>query len=309
MAVADIVAKIAAATWVEELFQTNIWMTNTNDKSGDFPGWGNSVGYPKDASQTGGSPGYATQASSITVDSTVSQLEWGTPEKVNASEELLTINKQYAIDRLINPVQTAQVRPSFMESAVRHSARVGREYVNAQIRAQILADVTKTAGVDVSVTVANWGKDAHVTAMKQALRDAADIADDRFWAQGTRRVVMSPATIRILADGLAGDRNFIQNGDNERAIREGLWGRYMGWDLIGDNSLGGSAHTASDDAKHPFIYLTNDGGFGCYYAGELTQMRVFQSETYKAQRMQGLFTFGVAVVEDNKIFRGESVIT
>ena len=302
MAVADIVPKIAGAAFLQPYIQNNIWMSLVDDVSAELPGYGDTLTLPSDDT-----PYAAESADDISVDQqTLNNLKWEPPKLADASAVELVINKQFQVNTLINPVQERRVRPSFLVNAARKNSEKLREQANSDIRAEFVAGKPADAALRVSTTAAAWGNEAHQDAVLKAIGDARVKADYAYWPSASRVCVVSPAIQDVVVAGMERKNIHFAEGLNDRLVQMGVFAMYRGWELVVDNSLE-EGRGAANDANHPFFYMNR--GVGLAYAGELRQMRTFQSEVYVGMMMQGLYTYGVKATETSKLMRGESNIT
>lgn len=306
MANADVIAKIAGAMWLQDFYQSNVWPMLSMDVSADIPGYGDRIEIPSD------NTAYATNAlHSITaanlISETVADHQWTAPIAVTAGKVDLILDKQYDLNVLIGTVLQRRVRPSFMASAMFHSARVFREKFNADVRGALDAAAAGQQLTPVATTAANFGNDAHKTEIIKTLRDAKEAADYAHWPRGMDRYcVVSPAYHDIITDYLVSEKLLLVQGATDRAVIEGDVMRFQSWTILMDDSLP-EGKTADDDANHTMYFINRGQGFA--FAQELRTLRVIDSEVYRGQLLQGIMTHGMVITRPSKIRIAKANIT
>lgn len=303
MAISDMVAKIAAARFEENFYQSNIWMSLVDDRSSEIAEHGDTVQIPVDGTEY-----EANDISSAggRADATRTQLQWTTPTIVTGNKVDLVANKSYDINVLVGTLQERITRPSFINKASQSTARAFREKLNADLRATF--DGVTAARTAISTSSANFGNEAHQNAVDKALRDARVHADYLSWPRGGARVVVvSPAYYDLIDENII-DKNvyFNASSTNDLAAIEGEVMRWRGWTIVMDDSLAeGTANT--DDGNHNMYFMNR--GQGLAYAGVLMNMTMIRSEIYRGNLVQGLMAYGSAVINPTKLMLQKTSIT
>ena len=295
---ADIIARTASAVWLEDFYQMNVWPALAADMSSEIPGYGDRIEMPSDDTA------YAMNAlHSITtanlIGTNVANHQWSTPIAVTGNKVDLVLDKAYDISVLIGTVLQRRVRPSYMESAVKHSARVFREKFNADVRGALDAAAGPQQLTAITTTAANYGAAAHITAIGNTLRTAKETADYAHWPRGSNRVcVASPSYHDLIGERII-DRNIrLQGTANDMALIFGEVLYYQGWTIVMDDSL--DEGKAAGDGDHHTLYFVNRGeGFG--FAQEIRGLRIVDSEVYRGQLLQGIMTHGAVINRPSKI--------
>lgn len=320
MAVSTIVAKIAAAYFLIPYYQSNVWMGITKDVSGEIPGYGDALEIPTDISLRSGGVGteYANSypndvSGTYTEDANLTQAAFTAPKLVDAAKVTLNIDQARDLNILLTGIQARRVRPSFAESIMRHNARRIMEEVNDDLRGAIDASApTRNTSLNITVPNANFGDITgtgnanHGANILKALADAQEAADYRHWPEGMRIAVVSPAYRRVIVEALEEKNIHLISDYNDRLVQMGVVAQYRGWNIVVDDSL--PASKAAGATGHT-MYFFAQPGVGLCYAGELREMRVVQSEVYRGQLFQGVYTWGKVVAESEKIMRAVTTIT
>ena len=314
MAVADIVPVVHSAAFLQPYIQDNIWMQMVRDDSRLVAGRGDTISYPSDETD------YETLApvdDSTNLgrgyDATLAQIKWADPHLVTAGKVDLVLNKFYNVNAIVHTTQDLRTLPGMLQNVMRKQSERLTEQANKDIRDEF---DTLTAGrvagtthadLNIAVTSANWGNDAHLNAIVEAIKTATVAADYAKIPRAGRTVVVSPAVAALIREKLVSDRNFLVRGATDTAMLEAALGMYDGWTIVPDNSMGDGGTTANDDAEHTMYYLRR--GVGVAYAGDLRRMRSFESEEWKGILSRGEYAYGVKVIEPSKVFRGTHTIS
>ena len=303
MAISDIVAKIAGAQFERQFYQNNIWAALLDDKSAEFPGYGNTLEIPIPSAV----PTPTDISSDYTVDATESNAKFTTPTIATASKVDLILNKAYDLNILVNTLAERRTRPSLVASEAEKAARAFREELNEDLRDTFDA-VAATASLAIATASGNFGNAAHQTAVDDALREARVVADSRHWDRGLGRVcVVGPRYHDLITEELV-DKNphFVTRTSMDDALIEGELFRYRGWTILMDDSLGiGTGGT--DDAFHSIYFTTR--GDGIAFGQDLRGVKTVDSEIYRGQLVQGVVAWGSVVKQTTKLLRAATTIT
>ena len=319
MALSDAIQNLAYARFLEPFQQENLWLNFVQDFSAEFPGYGNSLVLPTDSGakqSTAPDPtsvGYvpADRSSTYTPDSTAEQNKWADPSVTGLQTVTLTIDQVRDVSKQISYISERRIRPSLIESAARHSAREMMEAINADIRDELLTAQNAegpTQRTALSATAAQFGAAADTQVLTPLLNELANAqlaADVAFWPNDGRVCVVSPRIHKYITDKLQAEKLYLVNENPQFAV-EGMTVRYKGWEIVKDNSRGDGV-TANDDNRHFLAYLRRGVGVG--YAGELSMFRTFESEIYRSMVIHGLFSWGVKVIEPEKVLVTQFNIT
>ena len=214
MPVADVIAKVSAARFQEAYQQANIWAGLVNDLSAEIPGYGDTLDLPSDTST------YTVTdiSSTYTVDATIANAAWGPPTGINAARVQLQLNKAYKVNTLVTSLQQRRVRPSFLESAMRHSAREMTEQVNKDIRETFDAAAAAQKLPHIETTAANFGNAAHQKLIFDKLGEAQEgKVAYLHWPPAGRVCVVSPAYYNALVTYLINEKLFLIRGGTDDA--------------------------------------------------------------------------------------------
>lgn len=305
MANSDIIARVFSPVFQEIYHQENIWLGLVRDFSNELE-FGDRIELPSDA-LTGYTPQQANSArlASQLSPASAADVAWGTPTVTSANKVDLIVNKLYELDTVIGRVAEGVVRPSLLESAVRHSAREFNEVINDDIRKEFDTAGSGQQVSNISVTAANFGNDAHVTAIIKAFRDASKSMNVGYLPKDNRYVVMSPAYYDLTVNWLIEEKLFLVQGGTDMAVINNTVPRFRGFDIYSDNSMA-SAETASS-ANHFMYWGLRGEGIG--HAMKMRYMNVFESEQYKGMRAQSQVFYGNLINQPSKIRLTKTTIT
>ena len=313
MATADIVAQQYVARWELEWYQDNIWSMLARDYTSEKAEFGDRLVLPSDATVYRND---ALDANSVLQETTVAglqgtdpaNLEYGTPIVATANGVSLIMDKTYKVNELIGEMVEGRLQPSLLQSAAEHQARVMREQFNKDIRDKFAAAAAPQRLTPIGTSSANWGNDAHKTAINSAILQA-ELAFDYAHAPrmpGRRYAAGNPADIQLLQTYLIDKNYHFMGPTNDQMINDGVLMRYRGFDFYPDSSLGAGT-TNTDDRKHDWFFGVRGEGIG--YAIENRSMRVVQSERYIGWLVIGWMSHGAVINQPSKVRIAQTNIT
>ena len=198
-----------------------------------------------------------------------------TPEAMSDEGQDLVIDQANAFAFLVDDIDKAQSVPGLAEEYQRkavHGLAVARDtYV-----ANLIKGATNATTAD--------GKDAD--AIKEAL-DLAIVAlrERNFDEDGV--IEITPAVYNVFKNHL-----ITLSTNNPELIKKGVVGVYDGFDVIMSNNM-------AKDATHAYCCVR--GKKAIAFAGQINEVEAFRSDTYFADVVRGLDTFGAKVIDNARI--------
>ena len=308
-----ILSEIMGATFVERLYQMNLWRNYVQDYSSELP-YGKSIKIPvisPDSDKTGVANAYEDTPADLanySEDSTAAQLLRGTPQMFGVGEVTLNVNQEKEVDFIVSAVAERRVRPPLMAA---HTAQVARritEQINQDIRV-IYDGAANEVSSAIATTSAAFGNAAHQDKIAAALIEAQIVADGspHYFPENGRICITSPRNYAAVVAYLIKEKLYLTTGITDRAVADADVVRFAGWTIIKDNSLG-TGKAASDDATNSFYFLAQ-GYPAVAGAYELSGMRTFDSEVYRAMRTTGIYTYGHVIQADHRLLIQKTNIT
>lgn len=307
MANVDNLTKIFRARFLESFYQTNIWPGLMENVSAEIPAGSNALDMPYDTTNYAVKEGdFNAQVgpASQTQDQARTALERGDPTVVSTAKRTLTMDQIAEIDYLIGEVAEMNIRPSQIDSAARHTARVVAEKMNLEIREAYDAATEGTLTV-VTTAAGDFGNAAHRTGLVGQFREAQKRANINHWPRDGRTVVMSPVAYDLFVEDLIEKKLLLVQGATDVAVREGELVRYRGWDVTVDDSMP-SSEAANSLSMYTYWFRR---GEGLAYADRLIGVRTIASEKYRGDRLVGQMQYGLLINQPGKLMIGKNTIT
>lgn len=304
MPLADTIGQVYQARFQVEYRQDNVWMAVADDQSAQLGMGSDRIQIPTDAE--GEELSERTRANVLS--GTASDHEWGAPDVVNGDVVTVQLNQFYDIDMLVPTHIQAQSRPNWIAKKSMDAARLFREQVSNDIRAEFNNAPAASRLADISFTSAEWtagGSDVQ-DALLSKLAEAELSLDAARMPKPGRYCIVGPYDYNLMVSRLIELKLYLVQGANDTAAIDGMIPRYRGFNIQMDNSLGiGTA--ATDDLNH-YMYFGRRGE-GITYAGQVRKLRAFESEQYKGTRVQGEMSYATKVNQPTRVRLARSVIT
>lgn len=304
----------------------DVWLDKVRDYSAQFAMGGKSLEIDVDTTRYGGynpaagefTPEPATQiledlSSTISEDSTITQLERGDPTLPTADKVTFTIDKYYEIDiGLGRLMQQRHQQINWRERIQSGDMRAFMYQKNKDIRdvfeamtGDYVIDKDDVSGLET--TAANWGNPAYRQALIDTFKEASLKADDWDWPEEGRRIVMGPENYAEVVQWLQ-DKNvhFVEATVNDRAYIEGKWNGLWGWQVEKDIDMG-RGHSNTDDAKQSMYFLSQRNGIA--WGSDLDFFDAFNSEKFRVWRLVHEMTWGVKAYNPRYQFKAAVSIT
>lgn len=199
-------------------------------------------------------------------------------EKMSDAGQELTIDQQYSFSFLVDDIDTAQSVPGLREEYQRkavHGLAVKRDsYV-----ANLIKGVTDAANVTVATALTEAGVKTAIDAAIVALRER------NFDEEGV--IEVTPAVYNAFKNCL-----ITLSTDNPDYIKKGKVGVYDGFDVIMSNNM-------AKDESHAYCDIR--GTKAIAFAGQINEVEAMRSESYFADLVRGLDTFGAKVIDKDRI--------
>jgi len=188
----------------------------------------------------------------------------------------LVIDQQYAFRFKVDDVNQAQSVPGLKEEYQRkavHGLAVKRDSYVASLIKGVTANVT---------TATNLTQEA----VKKAIDDAIVALRERnFDEDGV--IEITPAVYNVFKNCL-----ITLSTDNPEYIKKGKVGVYDGFDVVMSNNM-------AKDSSH--FYCDIRGKKAIAFAGQINEVEALRSESFFADLIRGLDTFGSKVIDEARI--------
>ena len=196
-------------------------------------------------------------------------------EKMTDRGQELIIDQQYSFSFLVDDVNQAQSVPGLKEeyqSKAVHGLAVKRDSYVASLIAAATNVTTATALTQEAV--------------KEAIDEAIVALRERnFDEEGV--IEITPAVYNVFKNCL-----LTLSTDNPEYIKKGKVGVYDGFDVIMSNNLVKTGGHAFCDVR---------GKKAIAFAGQINEVEAMRSESYFADLIRGLDTFGAKTIDENRI--------
>jgi len=199
-----------------------------------------------------------------------------TYEKMSDVGQDLVIDQQYSFSFLVDDVDQAQSVPGLNEEYQRkavHALAVKRDsYVATLIK-----------GVTGNVTTAD-------ALTQEAVKEAIDegivaLRERNFDEDGV--IEITPAVYNVFKNCL-----ITLSTNNPELIKKGVVGKYDDFDVIMSNNM-------ANDGTHAYCAIR--GKKAIAFAGQINEVEALRSESYFADLIRGLDTFGAKVIDKARI--------
>ena len=198
-----------------------------------------------------------------------------TPEAMSDLGQDLVIDQANAFAFLVDDIDKAQSVPGLAE-----------EYQRKAVHGLAVARDTYVANLIKSATNATTAEDNTADGVKKAL-DAAIVAlrERNFDEDGV--IEISPAVYNVFKNHL-----ITLSTNNPEYIKKGIVGMYDGFEVMMSNNM------AKDGS---YTYCDVRGKKAIAFAGQINEVEAFRSDTYFADVVRGLDTFGAKVIDNARI--------
>lgn len=198
-----------------------------------------------------------------------------TPEGMVDKGQTLIINQANAFAFLVDDIDKAQSVPGLAEEYQRksvHGLAVARDtYVAGLIK-----------GAKNATTATALSKEAVKTAIDNAI---VALRERNFDEDGV--IEITPAVYNLFKNEL-----ITLSTDNPEYIKKGIVGVYDGFDVVMSNNL------AKDTT---YAYCDVRGKKAIAFAGQINEVEALRSDTFFADIVRGLDTFGAMVIDEARI--------
>ena len=187
----------------------------------------------------------------------------------------LVIDQQYAFRFKVDDVNQAQSVPGLKEEYQRkavHGLAVKRDSYVAQLISTATNSTEATALTQEDVKEAI---DAAIVAIRERNFDEEGVIE------------ITPAVYNVFKNCL-----ITLSTDNPEYIKKGKVGVYDGFDVIMSNNM-------ANDGE--YVYCCIRGKKAIAFAGQINEVEALRSESFFADLIRGLDTFGAKVIDDNRI--------
>ena len=198
-----------------------------------------------------------------------------TPEAMSDLGQDLVIDQANAFAFLVDDIDKAQSVPGLAEEYQRkavHGLAVARDTYVANLIKGAANATTATALTEEAVK----------TALDLAI---VELRERNFDEDGV--IEISPAVYNVFKNQL-----ITLSTNNPEYIKKGIVGMYDGFDVIMSNNM------AKDDSH---VYCDIRGKKAIAFAGQINEVEAFRSDTYFADVVRGLDTFGAKVIDNARI--------
>lgn len=198
-----------------------------------------------------------------------------TPEAMTDKGQELVIDQARAFAFMVDDIDTAQSVPGLRE-----------EYQRKAVHGLAVERDTYVANLIKGATNATTATAMTAEAVKEAI-DAAIVAlrERNFDEDGV--IEITPAVYNVFKNCL-----ITLSTDNPDYIKKGKVGVYDGFDVIMSNNM------AKDSGN---VYCDVRGKKAIAFAGQINEVEALRSDTYFADIVRGLDTFGAKVIDNARI--------
>ena len=291
MAVADAIAQIYRALFEYQYYQNNLWMRMVRDLSPELE-YGGAINL---VTSTYNGPGGATNT-----DRTLDQIKsenlnqhtWPDPVIGSLTNVKFEPDDIHITSELVSAIHERLVRPNILEEKATQAATKMREEVNNDIRDKLNGTTnTTTLAPSITVTAGNFGNAAHATAIDTSMRNMRLELTKWHVPQDNRYMIMSPDYEDILINKIITDRNFFVSGVTDEAAVNGAIGRWRGFFILVDDSVG-EGRTNTDDANHTMYAMRPGDALSFARVLELMHTVSPEASPYIGAWMRGLNYYG-----------------
>jgi hypothetical protein len=198
-----------------------------------------------------------------------------TPEAMSDKGQELVIDQANAFAFLVDDIDKAQSVPGLKE-----------EYQRKSVHGLAVARDTYVASLIKGAANATTATALTAEAIKTAI-DAAIVAlrERNFDEDGV--IEITPAVYNLFKNQL-----ITLSTNNPEYIKKGIVGVYDNFEVIMSNNM-------AKDSTH--AYCDVRGKKAIAFAGQINEVEAFRSDTFFADVVRGLDTFGAKVIDDNRI--------
>lgn len=198
-----------------------------------------------------------------------------TPEQMSDKGQDLVIDQARAFAFMVDDIDTAQSVPGLRE-----------EYQRKAVHGLAVERDTYVANLIKGATNATTAAAMTAEAVKEAIDEAIVALRERnFDEDGV--IEITPAVYNVFKNHL-----ITLSTDNPEYIKKGKVGVYDGFDVIMSNNM------AKDGSN---VYCDVRGKKAIAFAGQINEVEALRSDTYFADIVRGLDTFGAKVIDDARI--------
>lgn len=216
---------------------------------------------------------------------TISAYNASTPltyEGITDKGQELVIDQQYSFSFLVDDVNQAQSVPGLKEEYQRkavHGLAVKRDsYV-----ASLIKGITTAKHITTATALT---QEAIKTAIDNAI---VALRERNFDEDGV--IEITPAVYNLFKNQL-----ITLSTDNPEYIKRGKVGVYDGFDVIMSNNM-----AADTTGSSKYAYCDIRGKKAIAFAGQINEVEAMRSESYFADLVRGLDTFGAKVIDPDRI--------
>ena len=196
-------------------------------------------------------------------------------EKMSDKGQELVIDQQYSFSFLVDDIDQAQSVPGLKE-----------EYQRKAVHGLAIKRDSFVAGLIKSATNANTAPALTAEGIKTAIDDAIVALRERnFDEDGV--IEITPAVYNLFKNYL-----ITLSTDNPEYIKKGIVGVYDDFKVVMSNNM-------AKDAT--YAYCCVRGKKAIAFAGQINEVEAMRSESYFADLVRGLDTFGGKVIDNDRI--------
>ena len=286
MPVTNAVGALYAAQFEFNFKRQAVWRNVVEDHSMEVP-YGSSLVINRDA----------TDYDAAIADYVVGT-DYAAPTRVDTGAATLELNQRKSIPVYIDDTESAQVRPSLIDSTTFEAGRALALQVNDYIRTQAtdgLPAGQQLTQINVGANYANIQSTASQTAYADRMLDAGELADEQGWPPELRVAIVAPAIKRGLVQ-YAVDKGMplVAAQTLDRAVVDAALLRLFGWNILVDAGI-----PKSTDAAYRMHFLT--AGMGVAYAEQFTRSEVIRDPDRYGDILRRLVVYGAERTSGNKL--------
>ena len=201
-----------------------------------------------------------------------------TPEAMSDEGQNLDINQAKAFAFYVDDINQAQSVPGLAEEYQRkavHGLAVARDTYVANLIKGVTTSAKVTTATALSADAVKTALDAAIVALRERNFDEDGVIE------------ITPAVYNVFKDKL-----ITLSTNNPEYIKKGIVGMYDGFEVMMSNNM------AKDET---YAYCDVRGKKAIAFVGQINEVEAFRSDTYFADVVRGLDTFGAKVIDENRI--------
>lgn len=286
MAVTNAVGALYAARFEQNFYDMSRWVGLTVNHSSETP-YGDELVVNRDATN-------------VTVQDYTAGTDLTVETRFDTGAVTLALNQRKYYNIYVDDTESAQVRPSIVNEATLNAAAKMATEVDAYIRGQAIVGL----GADRMLTDIKAGatfddiKDTPTEAVRNAIvdriTDAAELADELYWPESGRVMVISTKVKRAIIDYLLTNKFTFSGNINDSTYQNFAIANTLGFMPVVDPTI----PKTGNDAFRLYFMLRNNG---LGYAQQLSVQETIRAEKRFGDNLRRLMMYGAARTHPDKL--------